>query len=402
MNTVGLITEYNPFHYGHLLHLNESKKLTNADISIAVMSGNFVQRGEPALLDKWYRAKMAVLNGVDLVIELPTAYACQSAEYFAIGSILTLSALPFVNDFCFGSECGDLKTLDKIATLLVNETPEFKSHLKEKLNEGLSYPVARNSAIKYSLKEDLDYVLQSSNNILGIEYLKALKITNSHLIPHTLTRVGNDYNSTELNHSISSATAIRKSIFDNGIISTKSFVPESTYLILNEFINKFEKFNSIDNYSNVINYIIMSNPLFLENTLDNEIGLSQRFFKFAQQFSSASELLLNVKTKRYTATRLQRILINQLLNTNYNSFKKLYLNKPNYIRVLGASSNGLNYLNKAKKIIDIPIITNYSKNKNIHDDFFLSLDAKAAQIYYLGLNFPLTNNTEAHKHPFIL
>lgn len=402
MNTVGLITEYNPFHYGHLLHLNESKKLTNADVSIAVMSGNFVQRGEPALLDKWHRAKMAVLNGVDLVIELPTAYACQSAEYFAIGSILTLSSLPFVNNFCFGSECGDLDILDKIATLLVNETPEFKSHLKEKLDEGLSYPVARNDAIKHSLKEDLDDVLRNSNNILGIEYLKALKITNSHLVPHTLKRVGNEYNSITLNQSINSATAIRKNIFDNGLDSTKNFVPESTFLILNEFLNKFGRFNHIDNYSSIINYIIMSNPLFLESTIDNEIGLSQRFFKFAQQFTSASELLLNVKTKRYTATRLQRMLINQLLNTNYDSFKELYLNKPNYIRILGASSNGLDYLNKAKKIMDIPIITNYSKNKNIHDDFFLSLDAKAAQIYYLGLDFPLTNNTESHKHPFIL
>ena len=188
MKIVGLITEYNPFHNGHLYHLEKSKSITGCDYTVSVMSGNFLQRGEPALTDKWIRAKMAIDNGVDLVIELPTLYACQSAEFFAYGAIKLLDSLNVIDYVSFGSEVGSIKDLKKIASILVNEPKEFKDILRDTLKLGIAFPKARSQALKKYLTlknitiDNVEDILNNPNNILGIEYIKALLKIDSKII----------------------------------------------------------------------------------------------------------------------------------------------------------------------------------------------------------------------------
>ena len=199
MSTVGLITEYNPFHNGHLYHLETSKMITGADTVITVMSGSFVQRGEPAVIDKYTRAEMALANGVNLLVELPTFYACSSAEYFSYGAIMTLEAL-HVDFVCFGSECGDIDVLSYIAELLIHEPDQLSELIKEKLSSGISYPKARNDSLCQYIKANnciydssmIEKVLKSPNNILGIEYLKTIKKFDLAIKPYTIQRVGSD------------------------------------------------------------------------------------------------------------------------------------------------------------------------------------------------------------------
>ena len=220
---LGLITEYNPFHNGHLYHLEKSKELCSADYVVCVMSGNFIQRGEPAIVNKWARAEMAVLAGADLVLELPVVYAMASAEFFAYAAIKTLDSIGITDCICFGSESGEIETLDKIAEILCKEPPLFRTLLKEHLAEGKSFPVSRQSAlIKYmacsgqiETAGDIGFILEQSNNILGIEYLKALKKLGSKIKPYTIKRIDNEYGAQNLTGRISSATSIRKQFESN-------------------------------------------------------------------------------------------------------------------------------------------------------------------------------------------
>ena len=195
MSVLGIVTEYNPLHNGHIHHLKESLAVSSADTAVCVMSGNFVQRGEPAIIDKWIRAEIALRAGMDLVIELPVVYALSSAELFAFGAVKILDSLGFVNAICFGSEAGALEPLDAIAEILANEPEEYKALLKKNLDKGLSYPASRESALKGFLGTGMAELVSSSNNILAIEYLKALKRLNSPIKAFTIHRIGGAYNS---------------------------------------------------------------------------------------------------------------------------------------------------------------------------------------------------------------
>lgn len=247
MKVVGLITEYNPFHNGHKYHLEASKEKASATHSIAVMSGNFLQRGEPALLDKWTRAKMAVDSGVDLVLELPTVFATQSAEYFAHGALSVLEDTNVVDSLCFGSELGDTELLKDIADVLVDEPLEFKNILKKHLNLGLSFPKARSLALKaffehakYSHFEKIEKIVESPNNILGIEYMKSLIKLKSKITPLTIKRVYSNYHDKDINSSIASATSIREHYFKNkNIKELSSVVPPSTLLYMSNFLKQY-------------------------------------------------------------------------------------------------------------------------------------------------------------------
>ena len=203
MKTVGIIAEFNPLHNGHKYLLDEAKRLSGADFCIVVMSGNFVQRGSPALLDKYTRTQMALLNGVDLVIELPVIYATASAEYFARGAVRLLDKLGVVDIITFGSECGNIELLKKAATELTEETPDFKKNLQDNLKKGLSFPKARSQAIGKQGDGS------EPNNILGIEYIKALNYWDSSITPTTIERKGSGYHDEQM----ASATAIRKMEF---------------------------------------------------------------------------------------------------------------------------------------------------------------------------------------------
>jgi len=244
MKALGLIVEYNPFHNGHLYHLQQSRAVTGCEYVICVMSGNFIQRGEPALVNKWARARMALLSGVDLVLELPAVYAVSSAEFFAYGAVKILDSLGIVDSICFGSESGRIEDLDFIAGIVSEEPEPYKLFLKENLDKGLSFPAAREAALKSYLAsgpkscDDIRSLLNSSNNILGIEYLKALKRLKSRIKPHTIRRISNSYHTGELTGAISSATAIRKNIFDSVSLPEKAkffhTMPESSISVLKE------------------------------------------------------------------------------------------------------------------------------------------------------------------------
>jgi len=398
MKVVGLIAEYNPFHNGHLYHLLESKKITKSDYSIAVMSGNFLQRGEPALVDKWTRAKMAIDNGIDLVIELPLIYACQSAEFFAFGSVKILDSLGIINSICFGSESGDIQSLDYIAEILYEEPEAYKKYLKSHLDQGLSYPKAREQALTKYLKEfaDLDFsnieeIISSPNNILSIEYLKSLKKIKSNIRPFTLKRIKSNYHDKKLTGTISSATAIREQLIRNPVLENiKHTVPEATYTHLVNFYKEHNGFNSLENYSIILLYLLRnSSSSILKNIVDVTEGLDNRIIDCSSKYNDISDILECVNTKRYTITRLRRILIHLLLNIDKKNINFLQSYGPQYIRVLGANTNGIYLLKEMKKTCSLPIITKFADYKKFNNDILnkmIEIDKKATDIYSLGLN----------------
>lgn len=366
MKVVGLITEYNPFHNGHLHHLNASKKETHAEGVIAVMSGHFLQRGEPAIINKWDRAKAAVLSGVDLVIEIPTLYACASAEYFAYGSVYILNALG-VDALCFGSEDGSLTTIDKIAEMLLHPTEDFNNRLQDALSKGHSYPKARSMALDLAF----DY---KANNILGIEYLKAMKLMNSTMTPATIKRVQADYLAENLSGTIASATAIRKHA--NELNKIKDYVPSSTYEIMNQ-----QHIHKEDLFLILLYKIRTTCTEDIAEISDVSEGLENKIKKAALTANSYDELIENIVSKRFTKTRVQRILIKLLLNIKKEAFIDEH---PRYARILAFNDKGKKMLNKIKKTSKIPLITNI--NKVILDDAskkMLALDITATNMYQL-------------------
>ncbi len=414
MHIVGLITEYNPFHNGHLYHLNESKKITNSEYSIAIMSGNFLQRGEPALVDKWTRAKLAVDNGVDLVIELPVVYACQSAEFFAYGAVKTLDSLGIVDSICFGSELGDIQLLDHIAEILINEPKMYVDCLKSELESGNSYPKAREHALINYLKETsslnssiISNVISNPNNILSIEYLKAIRKIGSKIKPFTIKRKQANYHDKNLTGTISSATAIREELINNSFIENiKPAVPLITYEYLKDFYNENKDFNSLDKYSMILLYLLRNSTLEdFRKIIDVKEGLDNRIKSCSNSYSSIDEILNCIKTKRYTMTRLKRILIHLLLDIDKNVVANLHLHGPQYIRILGLSSKGFDILKQAKKTSSLPIITKFADYKKYNNPVLnrmIELDKKATDIYALGLNKgKMKVNLDCFTSPYI-
>lgn len=391
MKVVGLITEYNPFHNGHKYHLERSKELTNASHSIAIMSGNFLQRGEPALLDKWERAKAAVKEGVDLVIELPAIFSCNSAEFFAFGSVNLLNELNIVDYICFGSEDGELKNIDLISELLVNEPLEFKIILKKFLDKGYTFPASRQEAINEYLDNNLgkDNFLSSPNNILGIEYLKALKLLKSEIIPLTIKRIKADYNSTEIKSEICSATAIRNLLEQEqkNFQAIKNVVPSLSYEIIENAIKEGKGPVFIRDLEQIILYRLrLLSKKELSAIHDVNEGIENRLKKGAMISTSYNELIEYLKTKRYTLTRLQRILMKTILGINKDDVGILAKNLgPKYIRVLGFTDKGAELLKKIKKVSELPIITNLKRfeSQNEYAKRMIEIDTISTDIYTL-------------------
>lgn len=383
MKVTGIIVEYNPLHNGHLYHLQQTKQVTNCDYVVAVMSGNFVQRGEPAIVNKWARAEAALNAGVDLVIELPVIYSISSAENFAYGAISILNKLNIIDSICFGSESGDIEPLFKIAQILAEEPKEYKNLLRKFLKQGLPYPKAREFALNNYFK-DTNNLLQTSNNILGVEYLKALIKLNSNIKPYTIKRIKNNYNDINITSNIASATSIRHN-FDNYDL-IKTTIPEFSFEIIQREKQLGKGPVNLNNLADLIFYKIRSlTANELSKIHDISEGLENKI-KYAAEESSTIEELLNLAlSKRYTKTRLQRILLYILLDIT----KEVYLQtikEINYIRILAANSKGRKLLKyvKDKALVDIPIIINPSK----YDKELLSLDIKATDIYVLGYNNP--------------
>lgn len=359
MNLTGIITEYNPFHHGHLHHLKSAKKDTSCDGVICIMSGNFMQRGTPALLDKWSRAEIAVKNGVDLVIELPLIYSISSAEGFAHGACKILNQTSVVKNLYFGSEAGETSTLSKIAETLAYEPENFKLYLKRHLDKGIPYHSARSLALQDVLKDsNIKDIISNSNNILGIEYIKSLIKLNSDISPKTLQRVGSNYNDDKISSSYSSATSIRKLLKESGDLnSLKDFLPEHTFNYLCMLKNNDYNFTFEDSIFNYLKYKLLTEGEKINNILDVSEGIDNKILKEITNSNNINELILNTKSKRYTYSRISRILLSFFIGLENYNIKDIDTNYEDYIRPLAFNDNGRKIIKEIKKKNNIEIIT---------------------------------------------
>lgn len=392
MQATGLIVEYNPFHNGHNYHLKQSKIITDNQPSIAIMSGNFTQRGEPALFDKWVRSKMAVQAGVDLVLELPTTYAVRSAEYFARGSVLSLVSTGLVNKLVFGSEKGQLETLKKISTLLVSEPPEFKEKLKQNLKTGLSFPQARAEAIRKILGEDAYQIISKPNNILGIEYLKAIKEYDLPVEAKTIERKDSNYHDQNPGlTNITSATAIRKLVYQGKIKPASKYLPKSNQEI---FINNLTAGRGPARLKDWQNYSLFN----LRSLNQNELldipaisdNLANSILNLRNKVTTYPELLKKLTSKTYPKSRIQRAITQASLRLSKNKFKSLNLERPAYLRVLALGTKGKSLLSELAKTTELPLIiqpAEYLKLADLNSSdklkYQLSLDINASNLYSL-------------------
>ncbi len=392
MKNLGIIVEYNPFHNGHIYHIEQSKKITKSDNTIAIMSGNFVQRGEPSILNKFSRVKSALENGVDLVLELPTPYATSSAELFAYSAVSILNKSGIVNSLAFGSECGDLSKLISLAHVLVEEPIEYKVALKKSLETGVNFPTARANAL-YTINPDFRELISSPNNILGVEYLKSLIRINSNIKPYTITRSTANYHDKDLPtcKSIASATSIRSSLKDN-IDSINTYVPNSTF---DEILNshKFEMFPSYENLFLILKFKLSTlKATEIDTILDCTEGLSSRLLSAISEAQNYNDLVDNVKSKRYPQSKIQRLLTHLLLNITTEDME-LYktVDYIPYIRVLGFKKEKSYLLKELTANSSVPVVTNI-KNANL-----CSLGNRMLQSEFLYTNIYNTLINENHK-----
>ena len=361
MKVTGIIAEYNPFHNGHRNQIERARQLTGADYVIVVMSGNFTQRGTPAIIDKYSRAKMALMGGADLVLELPVCYATGSAEYFAAGAIALLNQLGCVDSICFGSECGDIVPLKKIADALVNETDEFRRILKSKLKNGITYPVARNAALAETLDGFItfDTILGSPNNILGIEYIKALIRQNSSIEPFTNQRIGSDYHSYKLADSFSSAISIRQSLsMQDNLDMVRTQLPTATYEIMKEDFHKTFPVFAAD-FSSMLKFKLNRerNEGFTQY-MDVTQAISDKLVKETFEMQGFDEFCDTLKSKDVTYVRISRCLSHILLDI-YAEDVQQYMDSgiAFYAKVLGLKEDAAPLTKAIKKHGSIPLIT---------------------------------------------
>ncbi|SFA75742.1 MULTISPECIES: nucleotidyltransferase [unclassified Bacillus (in: firmicutes)] len=382
MHAVGVIVEYNPFHNGHAYHVSSAKEVSGADIVIAVMSGNFLQRGEPAMVSKWMRAKMALLGGVDLVFELPYKFATQHAEIFADGSVSLLSEVG-CQSFCFGSEDGDISSFYNTISFLQEHSAAYNDEIKHKMNLGMSYPRAASEAF-ISLNAGPQLLdLSKPNNILGFQYVKSALQQKSSMKPITIKRKNADYHDEHFaSATIASATSIRKAVFlkDSNYDQIAQYVPSTTYEQLNDYFNQYGVLHSWEMYWPLLKYrLLHSSAKELKEIYEIEEGLENRFIEACMHAETFQQFMELVKTKRYTWTRLQRACVHILTNTKKDDM--LQNEKASYLRLLGMTTNGREYLNKMKKHFSLPLVSKLSSYQHPQ----LDLDIKASRIYALGI-----------------
>ena len=406
-NILGIVAEYNPFHNGHLHHLIESKKLTNSDYTIAVISGNFTQRGDVSIIDKWSRTQMAIENGVDLVIELPTIYAISSAENFASGAIKILDSLGIVDYLSFGSECNDISILSDVTDVLTNEPSEYKSLLSHELSRGISFPKARERALMMYLNDirRFNNVLSSPNNILGIEYLKALDKQNSKIHPITIKREGSAYNddSIPLDSGFASATSIRNLCQSHDISILQNFMPESSFNILQDCLENGHLVKNISEFDKLIIFTLrqMSTDE-ISNLPDVSEGLEFAIKSAVNQCNTTAELLSIINTKRYTQTRLKRIFLYALLGITKKDMQISKTTKP-YIRILCFNDKGRELISEISKhnrkltiISSVKKFMDNNSNKNLK--IMLVKDILSTNVYTLAYEYDSIGNLDyTHK-----
>ena len=357
MHALGIVAEYNPFHTGHAYHIEKAKKETAADGVIAVMSGNFVQRGEPAILDKWTRAFHAISGGVDLVLELPTVYALSSAEGFARGAIETLKSTGIVRTLSFGSECGDIALLKRAANILEEDLPHFREVLQKELREGRSYAAARMVALA-AIDAEAAKLLLEPNNILGVHYLRFAK----DLAVHTVKREGSGYLAEEIEEGFPSAMALRQKLLSGEPVGAYVKKPIAV-----------EELHTLEEYADLILYAVKATNWQAFETIPDAV--KKRIA--SADTSSLSALLESAKTRHIPMATLKRALLQILLQNTRTAEEK-----PQYIRALGFTDRGQEILKEMKKTAHLPIITRpaaFSEPSPIWE-----LENRATDIYFLG------------------
>ena len=387
---LGIIAEYNPFHNGHLYQIEEAKRQTGAEYVVAVISGNFTQRGNTSIVNKWVKTKMALDNGVDIVIELPTLYSVSSAENFAQGAIKILDSLKVVDTLCFGTETEDFAALNNIANVLYNEPREFTSLLSHELSKGVSYPKARDNALMMYLNDIKRYsnILSGSNNILAIEYLKALKKIKSDIKPFAIKREKVYYNDERIVDEFASSTAIRKMIAEEEFRNIRKVMPMSSYMTLKNEIESGNYVIDLVKFEKEILYALRKmTTQEIAQIPDVSEGLENLIKNAANSCNSLLELANIIKSKRYTQTRIQRILVYVLLGITKKDMEMSKKTMP-YVRVLGFNEKGREMLSDICKINPkIQMITSVKRfmelntNKNLRE--MMLKDIFATNIYTL-------------------
>ena len=385
MHVTGIIAEYNPFHNGHRYHLEEARKKSNADYIVIAMSGNFMQRGTPALLDKYTRTRMALNNGADLVLEIPSVYSSGSAEYFAAGAVTLLDKLGVVDTLDFGSEWGQADELGQIAAVLADEPDQYKIILQDKLRQGCTYPAARAYALNqtgYSLTE----LYKMPNNILGIEYIKCLIKRGSIIRPVTTKRMGSAYHEEQLNHNYSSAFAIREAVFAGKDLDIlKEQLPENAYDIIREHFNSYLPVHP-DDFSLLLHYKLLSEAdMGYEKYIDITPALSERIRNNLYQFTTFHGFCDLLKTKDVTHTRISRSLTHILLNMESERLERCKeMDLVPYARILGFNKSSTGLLAAIKAKSSIPLISKLADAERILEDRaykMLKYDIYVADLY---------------------
>ncbi len=400
MQAVGVVAEYNPFHKGHQYHIAETRKqLPDADGVIVVMSGNFTQRGEPALFDKWTRAHAALLGGADLVVELPTAFATRSAGYFARGAVLTLAATGVVSHLSCGAESDPAQNtqqlLQQTASFLAKEPTAYKQALQTFLNNGVSFPTARLQALQACGVAGAD-LLTGPNNILALEYMQTIAQESLTLTPLLIARAGQYHADTVPTDSqqFASATAIRNLILHHDD-SWQHHIPEtSAQVLLNHMQDGYPPMQA-DAFNQILLFLLRrTTPEQLREIIEISEGLEHRIYDAAHDDSvhTIADLCCVIKSKRFTYTRMQRTLLHILLNFTHAYEAK----EPAYVRVLGFNSTGQKLLKEMKKTAQLPVLIRPAKQRNTLSELghtLFALDQRATNLYYTGYT-----NTALHKN----
>ena len=402
---IGVVAEYNPFHNGHAYHLAAAKKTVGDMSVIAVMSGNFVQRGIPALTDKWSRAEIATRNGVDLVLELPTIFACRSAEHFARGAVKALESTGCVTHLSFGCETSDISLLEQAAQISASNPTDTQLELAK----GLSYAAAMGSALS-KVNPALAKVVEQPNNILAIEYLKQINISNAKLIPLPISRISAMYNDKEIKGNIASATAIRQEFLKNGLTTDiANAVSPSTFLKLSQ-LNAEKRLGHNQEYLDLLLSFLLKqiSPAYIAKCCECSEGLENKIVKAANA-SNWSEAVAMIKSKRYPETRINRLLLQILLSSQEITFKDAISNNPSYLRVLGFNDRGRQLLKKMRSTANLPIITKLGRNalaneEQNNNNFISSLkiDLSATTLFSLLQGNSLSYPADFKTSPFYL
>lgn len=368
MKKIGIICEYNPFHNGHMYHIEKIKEMYPESLIVLVMSSSFTERGDISILNKWEKTEIALHYGIDLVIELPFVFSSQSADIFAKGAINILKELR-VDILVFGSESNDPQKLIDIAKIQL-ENKEYDNIVKQYLDKGENYPTAMSKALSNICKDTITL----PNDILGLSYTKEILKQNANIEIVTIKRT-NDFHNKELNNKIVSASAIRNNLNDENL---NNYVPDITYNFLKE-----KKQNN--NYFNYLKYKILTEQEGISKYQTVDEGIHNRILKYIEEVNSIEELIQKIKTKRYTYNKLHRMFTHILCGFTKEDAKNI---KINYIRVLGFNNKGIKHLNKIKKETTLPIITNFKKEY----DNLLKQETKIDKLYAL-----ITNNDIDYK-----